>query len=60
MRMRRRNFHATVALQFGDLPVLVCFSPGMTFEMKPDEARQLALDIADALDQLHNGGGAGC
>lgn len=57
MRLRHRKFHAKVILQVGEWPVLVCLGPGLTFEMQPYEARQLALDIADALEQLHRGGG---
>ena len=57
MRLRRRNFHATVALQYGELPVLLGLGPTLTFEMKAAEAQQLAVDIVDALERLQKGGG---
>jgi hypothetical protein len=56
MRLRRRRFHARVGLQTGEYPVLIGLG-FCTMEATPNEARQLAMDIADTLDQLHRGGG---
>lgn len=56
MRLRRRRFEPRVQLQAGAFPVLI----GMgwcTLEATADEARQLAVDLVDALDTLANGGG---
>jgi hypothetical protein len=57
VRLRRRKFHAKVILQTSELPVLICLGPGLTFEMTADEARRLAWDLADALEQIQRRGG---
>lgn len=56
MRLRRRKFHITVHLQSGDHPVVLGFGY-FAAEATAEEAKQLALGIADAADRLHRGGG---
>lgn len=56
MRLRRRNFHIRVGLQTGEFPFLLGLG-FCTIEATAEEARHLAVDIADTLDQLHRGGG---
>lgn len=60
MRVRGRGCRITVALQEGPRPVLICAGPGCTIESDIAEARQLALDLADAIEQVQRGGGRGC
>jgi hypothetical protein len=57
MRLRRRDFRVTVNLQAGERPVIIGMWPGFTLEASLDDARRLALDLADAIEQLHRGGG---
>lgn len=56
MRLRRRDFRVKVKLQTCDYPILLglCFC---TVDASAAAARQLAIDLADALEQLHRGGG---
>lgn len=57
MRLRRRpKFCARVRVQPGDNPILIGLG-FCTIEASVEEARQLALDLADAIGQLQNGGG---
>lgn len=56
MRLRRRRFHARVGLQTGEYPVLLGLG-FCTIEATADEARQLAMDIADAIATLQESGG---
>ena len=56
MRLRRRNFRVQVALQTGEHPILLGFG-FCTIESSADDARQLALDLAAALEQLQHRGG---
>jgi hypothetical protein len=57
MRLRRRKFHVRVELQTGEYPVLLGFG-FCTIEATADEARQLAMDIADAIATLQESGGS--
>lgn len=56
MRLRNRPRQARVILQATSRPVILGLGPGLTFEMTTDEARRLALDLADAIVQLRRGG----
>jgi hypothetical protein len=49
MRLRRRSFHASVRVQSGHAPILVHLGL-VSFEASVEEARQLALDLADAVE----------
>jgi hypothetical protein len=51
MRWRTRRLRAAIILQKGDWPVLLCLGPGLTLEMNAAEAKRLALDLADAVEQ---------
>ena len=60
MRLRRRKFHATVSLsvqQPGDAPIVVIGFGVLGIEATVVEARQLALDLADAVDAAGRGDG---
>lgn len=57
MRLRGRRFHARVELQVGEYPVLLGLG-FCTIEATADEARQLAVDIADAITKLQESGGS--
>lgn len=57
MRWRQRRLRASVTLQHGDRPIILCLSPGLTFELDADEGQQLASDLVDAVVQLRDGGG---
>jgi hypothetical protein len=59
MRWRRRRLRASVNLQHGDRPVVLCLGPGLTFELNVTESRQLAGDLADAIVKLQDSGGSG-
>lgn len=55
MRLRRRNFEPRVRLQTGEFPVLIGLG-FCTVEATVHDARQLAVDLADALEQLARSG----
>ena len=57
MRLRGRRFHARVGLPVGEYPVLLGLG-FCTIEATADEARQLAVDIADAITKLQESGGS--
>jgi hypothetical protein len=57
MRLRRRDFRVTVNLQASERPVIIGMWPGFTLEASLDDARQLALDLADVIEQARHGGG---
>jgi hypothetical protein len=58
MRLRRRRFQATVSVNHegAPFPIVLGFGPQISFEAGIEEARQLAMDIADAIEELHRGG----
>ena len=56
MRLTRRNFDVRVKLRTGPRPVILAFGL-CAFEATPTEARDLAVAIVDALEQLERGGG---
>ncbi len=57
MMLRRRKWRATVNEQPGPRPVVICLSPGLTFEATADEAHRLELDLANVLGHIQRGGG---
>lgn len=59
MRLRNRPRQARVILQATNRPVILGLGPGLTFKMTTDEARRLALDLADAIEKVQHGGGHG-
>lgn len=57
MRIRRRKFHATVTVQpWGDAPIIIGLGV-ISLEGSLEEARRLALDLADAIETAQRGGG---
>jgi hypothetical protein len=54
MRLRRRSFHATVRVQSGARPILLHLGL-VSFEATVDEARDLALQIVDAIEAAERG-----
>jgi hypothetical protein len=54
MRLRRRKFHATVAVQPGNAPIVLGFGI-VTFEASIGEARDLGLQIVDAIEAAERG-----
>jgi hypothetical protein len=59
MRLRRRKFHVKVRLQAGEWPILLGLG-FCTIEATADEARQLAWDLANALEQARRGAASEC
>ena len=61
MRLLRTVFRASVhiAAPGAPRPVLIGFGPKLTFEASISEARQLALDLADAVEAAELGGASG-
>jgi hypothetical protein len=57
MRWRQRRLRASVTLQHGDRPLILCLGPSLTFELDVTEGSQLATELIDAIMQLRNGGG---
>jgi hypothetical protein len=57
VRLRRPKFGARVRVQAGDNPILIGLG-FCTIEATVDEARQLAWDLANALEQVQRGGDA--
>lgn len=52
VRLRRSIFRASVQTAPHTLrPILITFTPKLTFEANTEEARQLALALADAIEQ---------
>lgn len=56
MRLRRRTFEPRIKLQSGEFPIVVGLG-FCSFESSIDEARKLALDLAEAIENFQNGGG---
>jgi hypothetical protein len=59
MRLRKREFRVKVHLQAGERPILLGLG-FCTIEATAEEARQLAINLADALVRLQDSGLGEC
>lgn len=60
MRMRPKRFRAAVTTSYTrGRPVRLCLGPALVFDLDTDEARELALALAAAVETVRNRGGGG-